>query len=434
MAYEYEYEPQEDYYEADSYNNSYEPQVVYYEADSYNNGYEPEQNYDEGDSYNDGYSEYGSSEDEIHTAYTDGDNIHPGYLNVEPSGFHCSDPEEPEHRLDTYAEPVTDFHCSDPEELERMLDTYAEAVMDRLYDQDEVHPAYRDHNYAVNEPFDFDNDDQPLPFIDPATLHPMYTCDIDTFNAYYIPDSAPQYLDSSYLEDYDCFRDDPNYCLYPRPHLPCDDFSDEELAAAMARLNVTSEDSDSEWDDEYFQDNEDKAEIAVAKEPARHCMPVSMDFLTPRRSLLFPAPFTLPTPPADRLFTLASKHRSPRYFLGPPLHSHRTNNPQSMSRSTAPWKTRKKPKPPDIQPLNSLPKAPNIDSGRHIRFRISAQQQSSTFQQPRRPPRTRPRRKHPPLPPKQPQPLTIPSISNHRHNAERRISNKVTYQLRKLST
>ncbi|KDR71679.1 hypothetical protein GALMADRAFT_775453 [Galerina marginata CBS 339.88] len=375
MAYEHEYELQEDYYEAGS--------------------------------YNDGYSE-------IDTAFTDWDSTDSGYPNIEPSGFHYTDPEELECRLDAYAEL---------------------AVADRIYEEDDVHPAYHTSDYVVYEPFDFDNDNQPLPFIDPATLHPMYTCDIDTFNAYYIPSSAPQYSDSSYREDYGRFRDDPNYCLYPRPHLPCDDFSDEELAAAMARLNVTSEDSDSEWDVEYFQDNEDEAEIAAAEERARHRMPVSMDFLTPHHSPLFPAPFTLP--PADRLFTLASKHHSSRYFPGPPLYPHRKNNPQSMSRSstTAPWKTRKKPKPPDIQPLNSLPKAPNIDFGHHSWSRISAHP-PSTFQQPRRPPPTRPRRKHPPLPvaTKQHQPSTTPQISNHCHNAERRISNKITRQLQKPST
>jgi hypothetical protein len=422
------------YVDAPSYDN-YTPSAptpTYYVETSYDTPADPihyvdTSPYDELEAY----AEYASNR-----IYTE-DEIHPAYL------VHLADPpSDPIYYNDT--PPNLIFHADIIPDDE--LEAYAEAASNKIYTEDEIHPAYRNHVSNDN------HEDPPIP----EHHWKEYTWKVLKFDGgriikydpptdptFYIPsshDNAPDWdlvqsieLIGSVLEDYREF--------FMRA---ADDDDIEECTSRVNQLTLVSQHMEeilarrkTDANDDRKDDEDDVSNPQPQSTPSPHHTLDNDVTSTPPPDILIPDPLPLspniwyePAHHTPAFLIATTKHCKSRYHFGSPVRHRR----QPKFR---PYKfrinTRTNP-PPDIRPPEPYPPSPNIliQSHRHKLHLLNNRHppdirapkpfppspnipvQPPPHQQPRRPAYTRPRRKHPPT----------PTPKNRHHNAKRRISKK----------
>ena len=223
----------------------------------------------------------------------------------------------------------------------------------------------------------------------------------------------------SWDEIHPAYRDQPtnSYCEPTHPRVDYDEYyedvTDEELAE-MNRRCTEYQKQLAERQVEEVKDDDRKECEDDGSNPLPQSTPTTQhDFDNSIITTLPPdtcTPIPLPLSPnihsksthlKSAFLIAALNRREPHYHFGSPFRRRRRPNFRNLTRTNL---------PPDIRPPKPVPPKPSI-----------LVQPPSTYQQPRRPPHTRPRRKHPPA---RPPTISNPHGIDRRHNALRRISKK----------
>ena len=354
------------------------------------------------------------------------------------------------------------------------LETYAEAASNRTYSEDEIHPAYRDqptgsdHTYFSNtiipsedeihptyhNPPTNDNYEDLLTIVEPLedpsnydhdhsykdytwTVHKFdngvirYNPPTDpTFYTLSSHDNAPDEdlvetvrLTGIVLEEYREFfireADDPEWIEEMKPRFNQLTLVSQHVEDVLARRRTDVND-DNRKDCEDDDSNPRSQFTPTAHHDFNNCIVTTPppDICTPIPLSLSPNIQSKPTRLKSAFLIAALNRREPRYHFGSPLRRRRQPNFRNLTRT---YPT------PDIRLPKPLPLSPNIRTQPHP-YLLENQNcldicalktiplKPNIFAQPRRPPHTRPQRKHPPV-----QLPTIPTPQNCHRHARRRI-------------
>jgi hypothetical protein len=271
-------------------------------------------------------------------------------------------------------------------EYQHELEAYIEAMSNRVATVEEIHPIYHDNATWTSFPsstpctaFRIESEDDLDAYVD-LKMKETYTLD----------EIHPIYRD--------CLTDTSTDVLYPPP---------PDLPAESQSTPPSHH--------QFYQE-------IVTTSPPDICTPIP---LPPSPNIWYKPTHLTPT-----VLIAAAKRREPRYHLGPHVRRRRSLPKFRNNTSTTP--------PPDIRPPKPFPPSPNISvrqSKIHLPYnhhppdicaprplpqKPNISTRTPIFQQSRRPPRLRPRRKHPPHSMNQVHSLT----PHHSHNVIRRISKK----------
>lgn len=361
--------------------------------------------------------------------------------------------------------PPMTYEVVDEDELE----AYAEAASNRTYFEDEIHPAYRDNPINGNDSTESLNTFEP-PDIETYPVNHAHPTDSNHEDSSDSEHHWEEYAWTTLEFDGGIIKYDPptNPTFYiPSSH---DHAPDDDLTQSVERIGLVlddyrewftreADDHDliEEWTphvDRLSRVSQHMEEILIQRRMERDMMdevrkvcddidsdpqsqltsPSHHDFChTSLPDICIPAPLPLspniwskPAHLTSAFLITALKCREPRYDFGPPLRRRRRPNFRNATR-TNPAPDIRLPKPHPLSPNIRFRLRPHLLANRHppdtlpptpippkpnILFQ-------PTYQQPRRPPHIRPRRKHPPAR----LPIT-PTPQNCHRSARRRISRK----------
>jgi hypothetical protein len=370
------------------------------------------------DDYTPSNDDYTPSYEEIHPAYydhvvaSDYDND----LLPQPSSYETIDADELELYAEATANRVYSYDEVDPSYLGNPTDSYTDSPSTVELLEDETHPTYHDSSHSGSNTW------TEYTWIQSEFSNRIAKYDPPTDPMFYIPsshDNAPDWdlvqsidLIAPVLEDYREYltrEPDDLDMIEERNQLTLVSQHMEEILAQRRTEHGVEDESGKICED-------DNGNVS-APNPSLPCH--NIETTTSPLDILAPVPLPLspniqyrPTQLTSAFLIAVAKRREPRHHFGQPIRRRH---------------------PPKPRPPLPLPLSPNIRTRSHLHpFRYHRhpdivapiptlpKPNILTHSQPRRPPLTRPRRKHPPV---QLRPLSPQNI-DRRHNAVRRIFRK----------